>query len=240
MRRGPSLRKLVSSRPRPLTRWPSVANVACPVCGGTDVEKAIMAPRVSKSDTAPGPAKGQPAAAGHGPPAEADLPIRPSRCSRPCARIWRRIRTYVGKRFASEARAMHLGDKTETPIHGEASPEEARALIEDGGGGANPSGANPGSGQKQLTGPQRGGVIPSAASSSRIPRVTLGLQFRDRCRHMARDGVPASSRPGGACRRWTCPSAPAAGCREAHRAPRRVRPPGGRASPSAAGGAPRP
>jgi hypothetical protein len=40
--------------------------------------------------------------------------------------------TYVGDRFASEARAMHVGDKDEVPIHGQATAEEARALIDDG------------------------------------------------------------------------------------------------------------
>lgn len=39
---------------------------------------------------------------------------------------------YVGKDFASEARAMHLGDAPERAIHGEAKPEEAKALIEEG------------------------------------------------------------------------------------------------------------
>lgn len=39
---------------------------------------------------------------------------------------------YVGTRFASEARAMHLGEKPERSIYGEARPHEARALIEDG------------------------------------------------------------------------------------------------------------
>ncbi len=39
---------------------------------------------------------------------------------------------YVGKDFASEARAMHLGDAPERAIYGEAKPDEAKALIEDG------------------------------------------------------------------------------------------------------------
>lgn len=39
---------------------------------------------------------------------------------------------YIGPRFVQEARAMHLGDKPERAIHGEASPEEARQLVEDG------------------------------------------------------------------------------------------------------------
>jgi hypothetical protein len=40
--------------------------------------------------------------------------------------------TYVGGRFAAEARAMHLQEAEVRMIHGEAAPEEARALIEDG------------------------------------------------------------------------------------------------------------
>ena len=39
---------------------------------------------------------------------------------------------YVGGRFASEARAMHEGSAPERAIYGEARPDEARALIEDG------------------------------------------------------------------------------------------------------------
>ena len=39
---------------------------------------------------------------------------------------------YVGKEFAKEARAMHLGDLPERPIYGEAKAEEAKSLIDDG------------------------------------------------------------------------------------------------------------
>ena len=39
---------------------------------------------------------------------------------------------YVGKDFAKEARAMHLGDLPERPIYGEAKAEEAKSLIDDG------------------------------------------------------------------------------------------------------------
>ncbi|RJL00495.1 DUF1178 family protein, partial [Paracoccus aestuarii] len=39
---------------------------------------------------------------------------------------------YVGLSFAEEARAMHDGTKPARAIHGEARPEEARRLIEDG------------------------------------------------------------------------------------------------------------
>ncbi len=40
---------------------------------------------------------------------------------------------YVGDSFAKEARAIHLGDAPpDRSIYGEAKPDEARALIEDG------------------------------------------------------------------------------------------------------------
>ncbi len=39
---------------------------------------------------------------------------------------------YVGGEFVSQARAMHDGDTPERAIYGEAKPEEAKKLIEDG------------------------------------------------------------------------------------------------------------
>ena len=39
---------------------------------------------------------------------------------------------YVGLNFATEARAIHDGDKPNRAIYGEARADEARKLIEDG------------------------------------------------------------------------------------------------------------
>ena len=39
---------------------------------------------------------------------------------------------YVGMNFANEARAMHDGEQPTRSIYGEARPEEAKALIEEG------------------------------------------------------------------------------------------------------------
>ena len=39
---------------------------------------------------------------------------------------------YVGLNFAKEARAMHDGDAPARAIHGEAKPDEARKMLEDG------------------------------------------------------------------------------------------------------------
>jgi hypothetical protein len=38
----------------------------------------------------------------------------------------------VGEQFPSEARKMHYGDIEHRPIYGEASPQEARELVEEG------------------------------------------------------------------------------------------------------------
>jgi hypothetical protein len=101
--------------------------VACAVCGSTSVEKAVMAPAVaSGGDPAEGP---EPAA-----------PARPlSTPAHPAEQALRRLRAYVekhsedvGREFAREARAIHAGEAPERPIHGEAKPSEARALMEDG------------------------------------------------------------------------------------------------------------
>ena len=99
--------------------------VACAICGGTDVEKSIMAPNVrpsrsksvAKTET-PGPLT-QPAN-----PQEAAL-----------AQLKEHVEKnsdYVGMNFAAEARAMHDGDAPARAIHGEANPGEAKKLIEDG------------------------------------------------------------------------------------------------------------
>ena len=39
---------------------------------------------------------------------------------------------WVGTSFANRARAMHAGEEKHAPIHGQATPQEARELIEDG------------------------------------------------------------------------------------------------------------
>jgi hypothetical protein len=94
----------------------SAGQIACPTCGSTAVEKALMAPTV---------------AAGH------TRPISTPRDAREAALAALREKVeqgseYVGMNFVTEARAIHAGDAPERSIYGEAKPEEARALIEDG------------------------------------------------------------------------------------------------------------
>ncbi|WP_371153283.1 DUF1178 family protein [Jannaschia sp. 2305UL9-9] len=92
--------------------------VACAVCGGTDVEKALMAPKVQSETQAPRPLSA--------PPTEVESKIAALR-----AKVEAEA-TYVGPRFAKEARAIAEGDMPDRPIWGEANLAEAKALIEDG------------------------------------------------------------------------------------------------------------
>ncbi|GFE65318.1 DUF1178 family protein [Litoreibacter roseus] len=100
--------------------------VECAVCSNTDVRKSIMAPRISTS--APTAQKK---------PEQTERPL--SQPSSPAEQALRDLRQKitetaedVGKNFAKEAREMHLGEKPERAIYGEAKPDEARALLEDG------------------------------------------------------------------------------------------------------------
>ena len=107
---------------------------SCAICGTTQVEKALMAPHVARSSS-PGahPSAPDGAADSHPEPTLRDQPGTPA--AQALAELRRRIeRTseYVGANFAREARDMHAGLTQDRPIHGEARPEEARKLLEEG------------------------------------------------------------------------------------------------------------
>lgn len=88
--------------------------VTCATCGTTRVDRALMAPALAEK---------RPLTAARN-PAEAALEA--------LRRKVEESSDYVGLSFAEEARAMHDGTKPARAIHGEARPEEARRLIEDG------------------------------------------------------------------------------------------------------------
>ena len=93
--------------------------VTCNICGSTKVQKAIMAPRVSTGKAAE----------------TTPLMAPDDHTARAIQEMRKKIEAnsdYVGKNFAAEARKMHLGDAPERSIYGEAKPEEAKSLIEDG------------------------------------------------------------------------------------------------------------
>jgi len=109
--------------------------VNCPACGSAKVERAIMAPQiVSKKggEATPVPAP----AAGATAPSSTPLMMAQERELRAKLKELRdhivKNADNVGERFPNEARKMHYGDIEHRPIYGEASPDEARALIEEG------------------------------------------------------------------------------------------------------------
>lgn len=101
--------------------------VTCAVCGGTDVDKAMMAPSVQ--------AAGNRSKAASSKADKGALSAPASPAEQALARLRKEIEKnseYVGRDFAREARDIHDGIAPERAIYGEARPEEARKLIEDG------------------------------------------------------------------------------------------------------------
>jgi hypothetical protein len=83
--------------------------VQCPMCQSTNVEKAPMAPRV--------PRKGS------------DSPL--ARLAAMQAEMLKKSR-WVGDEFADTARAIHTGEIEPEQVHGSATLEQAKALVEEG------------------------------------------------------------------------------------------------------------
>lgn len=101
--------------------------VSCVICGATSVTKAVMAPRLGPSHKTGDKAAAQPAAPQQNTPQRS-----PAQMVAALKAHIEATSDYVGTGFAAEARAIHDGTAPERPIYGEARPEEARRLIEDG------------------------------------------------------------------------------------------------------------
>jgi hypothetical protein len=110
--------------------------VTCPVCDTKKVEKAIMAPAISrsarkrKSDAPSAPAVEVPASAPVAMISPQEQEFR--------AKL-KELRDHltknadnVGRRFPEEARKMHYGEIEHRSIYGEATPEEAKELRDEG------------------------------------------------------------------------------------------------------------
>jgi hypothetical protein len=121
--------------------------VTCPVCGSAKVEKAIMAPGVSgtkKRGRRPSvPQAAEPASEPTAAPSPLATERAPVAMMSPHEREFRaklkelrdhltKNADYVGPQFPEEARKMHYGEIEHRSIYGEASPDEAKALHEEG------------------------------------------------------------------------------------------------------------
>ncbi|SFM14303.1 hypothetical protein SAMN03159423_5626 [Bradyrhizobium sp. NFR13] len=110
--------------------------VNCPNCGSVKVEKAIMAPRIlSKSKNHPASAEAPAPDAG----SETTAPLMMAPQEAALRAKLKELRDHVtrnadnvGESFPTEARKMHYGDIEHRPIYGEATPDEARSLIDEG------------------------------------------------------------------------------------------------------------
>jgi hypothetical protein len=83
--------------------------VQCPFCQSANIEKAPMAPRV--------PRKGS------------DNPL--ARLAAMQAEMLKDSR-WVGDKFAETARAMHSGEIAPEQVHGQATLQQAKSLVDDG------------------------------------------------------------------------------------------------------------
>lgn len=106
--------------------------LVCPVCGDPGIEKAVMAPNI-----APKNSFGRRHAPMRSAEAQSEA-VNPTSWRAVISKIAeaqaRTLETseWVGGSFATRARAMHDGDEPSAVIHGQATLDEARGLIEDG------------------------------------------------------------------------------------------------------------
>lgn len=98
--------------------------LTCPVCGSGKIDKQIMAPAVAVHDEV-APVR-QPIAMMGGKDREIRAMLRAFR------RHLEANAENVGADFAEEARKIHHGEADERAIYGVASPDEAKALSEEG------------------------------------------------------------------------------------------------------------
>lgn len=115
--------------------------VACPLCDSAHVTKAIMSPRVARTDIEAGSLPRQEGSAADAPkPAEEKRPValfheKHAALRHMIRELHRKIMETtvdVGARFPEEARRIHDGETPEQPIRGQATAEEAKALLDEG------------------------------------------------------------------------------------------------------------
>lgn len=102
--------------------------IQCPICGDAEIDKAVMAPRLGGKVVEQSEAS-VPVASALAAPAEMKALMAAM------AQLQGKMlegSEWVGRRFADEARAIHLGETPHRTIHGQATPAEAAALKEEG------------------------------------------------------------------------------------------------------------
>ena len=113
--------------------------VSCPVCGDTKIRKALMAPNVAgirKGKDDPLPTIMPPDASTGAPNAALDVPDgKLAEFVEALHEFKKHVEDnsdYVGDSFPEEARKIHYGETEARSIYGEATPEEAEELVDEG------------------------------------------------------------------------------------------------------------
>lgn len=126
--------------------------VTCPICGSAKVERAIMAPNVARTDRErtdrdrtdrePAPqaieTKTETTSVATVPSVQAPVALMGEKeiaFREMLTALHRHVAEtaeHVGPRFADEALKIHHGESDSRPIYGEATPEDARMLQEEG------------------------------------------------------------------------------------------------------------
>lgn len=122
----------------------SAGLVTCPLCDDAVVQKLLSVPNIGRKGNQPArPAEAVPAEpdAGQNAPASGpviNVPALPQamieivqKMAEKQAEVLKDSQ-WVGRQFAETARAIHYGESDDRMIHGEASPQEAEALAEEG------------------------------------------------------------------------------------------------------------
>lgn len=113
--------------------------IECPACGGTDVERALMAPALGRRESLPVPSPQavtpSPAGAAVGGADKSAAMRLPAQMLAELQKIRAEVEKscdYVGPAFAEQARAMHRGEADPKPIYGETTDEQAESLADEG------------------------------------------------------------------------------------------------------------
>lgn len=103
--------------------------VTCPECGSAEVTKAPMAPAVPRKGNQVAETRPQQAMVSAPLPPEAvEVLAKLAALQKEALKQSR----WVGKDFAEQSREMHYGERDVETIHGQATLEEARDLLEEG------------------------------------------------------------------------------------------------------------
>ena len=116
--------------------------VTCPVCGSSDVQKTLMTPSLGGTRQNKQAAEATPKRrrSKTSPPPElmaTELPAEQKALLDAMRKLRKEVEAkaeYVGPNFADEARKIHHDEAPARGIYGEATPEEAQALHEEGVG----------------------------------------------------------------------------------------------------------